>query len=182
MRIGSQGGFRKARRKPSKAAPTKLPTLFRRQTLLVASIDNSLRLYRDILGLEVCFDNIVPIGGKGLPTGIFDAKARLVFLKSYEDHMVGVVGLLEYLDKPVPQRSGGARRKLTLGDSVLLLNTTSVAERMEKIKRSLPDVYIQSEGSVDVYPSATGGTMTVLGNSLFDADGHFIELNEVVAS
>jgi hypothetical protein len=36
--------------------------------------------------MEIIFDKQLPIGGKGLPTGIFDANARLVFLKSYIDH------------------------------------------------------------------------------------------------
>ena len=47
-----------------------------RTTLLVADIDRSLALYRDALGLVVCFDNMVPIGGQGLPTGVFDAQAN----------------------------------------------------------------------------------------------------------
>lgn len=50
------------------------PTLFRRTTLLVADIERSLAVYKDALGLHVIFDNVVPIGGKGLPTGVFDTK------------------------------------------------------------------------------------------------------------
>jgi catechol 2,3-dioxygenase-like lactoylglutathione lyase family enzyme len=145
----------------------------------VSDIEESLKLYEDILGLEIVFDKEVPIGGKGLPTGIYDTNSRLVFLKSHLDHKVGVIGLLQFLDKPlVPPAE--PKRKLGIGDCVILLNTTEVEARMASIKR-LPDVFVQSEGSIDVYPAATGGTLTVKGNSLFDRDGNFIELNEVLA-
>jgi hypothetical protein len=43
-------------------------------------------------------------------------------------------------------------------------------------------VHVQSSGTVDTYPSANGGTITVDGNSFFDPDGHFVELNEVVGA
>ena len=154
-----------------------LPTLCRRTTLLVADVEASLKLYRDALGLEVVFDKKMPIGGKGLPTGVFDAQGRLVFLRSHIDHQVGVIGLLQYLDKPIP-KPDLVRRRLTVGDSVIVLNTKSVEMRMTQIKK-LPGVHIQSEGTVDKYPTASGSTVTVVGNSFFDPDGHFLELNEV---
>ena len=34
------------------------------------------------------FDKTLPIGGRGLPTGVLDAQARLVFLRSHTDHQV----------------------------------------------------------------------------------------------
>ena len=158
-------------------ASVELPTLCRRTTLLVADVEASLKLYRDALGLEVVFDKCMPIGGKGLPTGVFDAQARLVFLRSHIDHQVGVIGLLQYLDKPIP-KPDAARRRLAIGDSVIVLNTRHAAKRMALIKR-LPGIHIQSEGTVDKYPTASGSTVTVAGNSFFDPDGHFLELNEV---
>jgi catechol 2,3-dioxygenase-like lactoylglutathione lyase family enzyme len=154
------------------------PTLFRRTTLLVSDIGRSLVLYKDALGLEVVYDQVVPIGGKGLPTGIFDATARLVFLKSYHDHTVGVLGLLQYLDKPLIPRVE-PRRQLGLGDAVLVLNTVNVEERMERICK-LTGVYVQSCGTLSTYPGPGGGTVTVKGNSFFDWDGNFIECNEIV--
>ncbi len=169
---------RRGKAASEKPPPLKLPTLLRRSTLLVSDIDRSLRLYRDILGMEVVFDKVLPITGKGLPTGVFDAQGRLVFLRTHDDHQVGVVGLLSYLDKPIPKPAQGPRRKLQVGDAVLLLNTTDVDARMSKIK-ALPGVYVQSEGTISTYPNATGGSVTVIGNSFFDADGHFVELNQV---
>ena len=165
------------RGKSRETSSVELPTLCRRTTLLVADVEASLKLYRDALGLEVVFDRTLPIGGKGLPTGQFDAQGRLVFLRSHIDHQVGVIGLLQYLDKPIP-KPDAVRRRLTVGDSVIALNTKRVKKRMALIKE-LPGVHIQSEGTVDKYPTATSSTVTVAGNSFFDPDGHFLELNEV---
>jgi catechol 2,3-dioxygenase-like lactoylglutathione lyase family enzyme len=170
------GGWR-LRNEGAKKESEELPTLCRRTTLLVADVDRSLKLYRDALGLQVVFDKTLPIGGKGLPTGVFDAQGRLVFLRSHVDHQVGVIGLLQYLDKPIP-KPDAARRRLLCGDSVLVLNTKGCAERMARIAR-LPGVHVQSRGTVDKYPTAAGSTVTVTGNSFFDPDGHFLELNEV---
>ena len=167
----------KKKKKKIDVSKDKLPTLFRRTTLLVSDMEKSLAIYRDILGLEIVFDKTLPITGNGLPTGIFDAKARLIFLKSYTDHMVGVIGLLCYLDKPLVKPME-AKRKLGLGDCVILLNTTNVKERMEKLKAQQL-IHVVSEGSIDTYPTANGGQVTVWGNSFFDLDGNFIELNEV---
>ena len=64
------------------------------------------------------FDKTLPIGGRGLPTGVLDAQARLVFLRSHTDHQVGVIALMQYLDKPVTAPDA-PRRKLQIGDQVL---------------------------------------------------------------
>ena len=40
-------------------------------------------------------------------------------------------------------------------------------------------VHVVSEGTTAQYPSASGALCTVHGNSFFDPDGHFVELNEV---
>ena len=168
----------KARKKATDSVEDLPPSLIRRTTFLVSDIEASLKIYRDILGLEVVFDKILPIGGKGLPTGVFDTQGRLIFLLSHMDHRVGVLGLLTYLDKPIPKRPDGPRQVMQVGDAVLLLNTKNVEERMRRLK-DIDGINIQSEGTVDTYPTTGGKTVTVHGNSFFDPDGHFIELNEV---
>ena len=165
-------------RKRKEADAAGPPTLLRRSTVLVSDMEASLELYRDVLELEVIYDNVLPIGGRGLPTGVFDTQGRLVFLRSHEDHKVGVLGLLQYLDKGGVPRPESPRRLLKTGDQVLLMNTSNVAERMSKLK-ALPGVYVQSEGTVSKYPAVSGGVVTVLGNSFFGPDGEFVELNEI---
>ena len=46
-----------AQASPGVAAPTeRVPTDIRRLTILVRDLDNSLKLYRDVLGLKVNYD------------------------------------------------------------------------------------------------------------------------------
>jgi catechol 2,3-dioxygenase-like lactoylglutathione lyase family enzyme len=168
------------RRAQKKAAEDKKPpTLLRRATLLVSDIEKSLTLYRDILGLHVVYDETTPIHPPGLPTGVSDAKSgRLVFLKSHEDHTVGVLGLYSYADIPMP-KPASRRTTVIAGDSVLVFNTTQAAARMVQIK-SLDKVFVERDGVTKSYKTVSGGKVTVLTNAFFDYDGHFIELNEIL--
>ena len=64
----------------------------RRTTLVVADIDTSLAFYRDSLGLEVIYDQMI-ITPRGATIEEAEKVRRLVFLRSNDD-FVGVLGLL----------------------------------------------------------------------------------------
>jgi hypothetical protein len=51
------------------APAERVPTDVRRTTMIVRSIDNSLRLYRDVVGLKVNYDAVVTTSGVALPAG-----------------------------------------------------------------------------------------------------------------
>ena len=76
------------------APKDRLPTDVRRSTIIVRSMENSLRLYRDVIGLEINYDTTVTTSGVALPAGEPGATARLVLLNS-NDPWVGWVGLME---------------------------------------------------------------------------------------
>ena len=73
----------------------------RRATLIVRDIDRSLALYRDAIGMEVIYDNIIRRPHK---TEDRMQEIRLVFLKDNND-FIGVLGLVDYeynnLDYPM---------------------------------------------------------------------------------
>ncbi len=126
---------------------------------------------RTRLGLEMVFDKTLPIGGRGLPTGVLDAQARLVFLRSHTDHQV--LG---------QARHGAGRAAAQAADwrsGASLEHRRSSAGADAAGQAVGEGVYIQSEGTLDTYPTAKVLTVTVTGNSFLDADGHFLELNEV---
>ena len=58
----------------------RLPTDVRRATLIVRDMEASLRLYRDVVGMQVNYDTVVETSGVALPAGPPGAKARLVLL------------------------------------------------------------------------------------------------------
>ena len=59
--------------------------IFRRSTLIVRDIEKSLDLYRDSIGMELIYDQIIERDGN---------KIRLIFLKTKDDY-VGVLGLVD---------------------------------------------------------------------------------------
>ena len=154
------------------------PTILRRSTLLVNDIETSLKLYRDVLGLEVIYDKNIPIAGPGLCTGVSDVMTRLVFLKSYKDQVVGVLALFSYIDKPF-QQPPEIRASLKAGDSILMLNTKNVSEKIALIQE-IPGVNVVRDGVIKKFPGTNGNIITVLATGFFDPDGHFCELNEVL--
>ncbi|MEO0412675.1 MAG: VOC family protein [Pseudomonadota bacterium] len=156
----------------------KRPTDFRRTTLIVADMERSLTLYRDALGFVPNYDTVLPMSGVALPAGEPGAKARLVLLEA-NDRWVGWIGLLQWVDPPLDKRADTPTR-MGIGDVVLLFNTEDIDARCASIK-GLEGVRMTSGPSTTTYPGRDNGPgIDVRGCNFFDADGHFVELNQVL--
>ena len=59
--------------------PDEYPLILRRTTLIVRDIEKSLALYKDAIGMEIIYDNIIK---RKHPTEEGDQEIRLVFLKA----------------------------------------------------------------------------------------------------
>lgn len=155
----------------------RLPTDVRRSTIIVRDIENSLQLYRDVIGLEVNYDTTVTTSGVALPAGEPGATARLVLLNS-NDPWVGWVGLMEWLDPAIP--ADDYPKRMGPGDVVMVLNTDDVEGRCEAAK-AVPGVTFTAEPRLQVYPGRDGGPdIRVMGCNFFDPDGILIELNQIL--
>ncbi|MEE4200318.1 VOC family protein [Erythrobacter sp.] len=155
----------------------RIATDVRRSTIIVRDIEKSLALYRDVIGLEVNYDTTVTTSGVALPAGEPGATARLVLLNS-NDPWVGWVGLMEWLDPPIP--AGDYPTQMGPGGVVMVLNTDDVEGRCEAAK-SVPGVTFTAEPRLQVYPGRNGGPdIRVMGCNFFDPDGILIELNQIL--
>jgi len=164
--------------KAPSAEAQKLPTDFRRLSLIVEDIDESLKLYRDVLEFEVNYDAEVTMSGKALPAGEPGAKARLVLISS-NDNWVGWLGLLQWLDPKLPPRKDKFAR-MGIGEPVLVFNTEKVDEHCDAVA-ALPGIKVTAEASNTTYPARSGGEPIVVRTCyLFDRDGYFMELNKVL--
>ena len=171
-----------ARTAPTVAAPDAasqaFPTDLRRVSLIVEDIEESLRLYRDVLEFEVNYDTEVTMSGVALPAGEPGATARLVLLSS-NDSWVGWIGLLQWTDPPL-ERAGPVRTRMNIGDALLVFNTEKVDEHCAAVE-TLPGVNVTTRASNTTYPARAGGKPIVVRTCyLFDRDGYFIELNKVL--
>ena len=154
------------------------PTDFRRLSLIVEDIDESLKLYRDVLEFQVNYDTEVTMGGRALPAGEPGAKARLVLLSS-NDGWVGWLGMLQWLDPKLPPRPDKYAR-LGIGAPVLIFNTEKVDEHCAAAAE-LPGIKMTEEAGNSTYPGRAGGDpITVRTCYLFDRDGYFMELNKIL--
>jgi len=164
---------------PGVTAPTtRLPTDVRRATIIVRDMDASLKLYRDVIGMQVNYDTIVTTGGVALPAGVPGSKTRLVLLNA-NDPWVGWVGLMQWIDPPLPD-PGPYPQRMGPGGVVLVLNTDDVAGRCNAAK-AVPGVRLTSEPRLQEYPGRNGGpTIRVMGCNFFDPDGILIEMNQIL--
>lgn len=149
------------------AESERIPVDLRRATLVVRDIDKSLPLYRDALGMRVIYDQV--IGGV----------TRLVLLRANDD-FVGVLGLMQRLNTtevvPPPEY-----RKARAGEFILVFNVQDLDVRWEKIRNAANVVVAEPPRRID-YPGANGSSIPVMFSAVWDADGHFIELNRLMGA
>ena len=156
---------------------SKVPTDFRRVTMVVNEIDTPLRIYRDILGMSVYYDQEIIVSGKGLPAGEPDSKTRLVILQC-NDPYIGMLGILQYFDPPLPDP--GPRpspNRVRTGEVVFVMHYEDVKKAYQQIA-AIEGVEIVSEPHISEYPKDDGGVFRILGMSFFDPNGYFVELNQ----
>ena len=160
------------------AATQEFATDLRRTSLIVSDIDESLKLYRDVLGFEVNYDAEVTMSGVALPAGEPGAKARLVLMGT-NDSWVGWIGLLQWLD-PEIDAPAAPRTRMGIGDAILVFNTELVDEHCDAAAQ-LAGINMTAPASETTYPARAGGKPIVVRTCyLFDRDGYFIELNKVL--
>jgi catechol 2,3-dioxygenase-like lactoylglutathione lyase family enzyme len=156
----------------------RVPTDIRRTTIIVESLERSLKLYRDVLGMKVNYDAVVKMSGVALPAGKPGSEARLVLLNA-NDGFVRWIGLIEWVKPPLPKRKR-PRERLGVGDVVLVTNTDD-ADRRCGLAKSVPGVRFTAEPHTSEYPGRNGGPpIRVRGCNFFDPDGILVELNQIL--
>jgi catechol 2,3-dioxygenase-like lactoylglutathione lyase family enzyme len=157
----------------------RVPTDFRRATMMVNRIEPALTIYRDILGMETYYDQEIVVSGQGLPAGEPDSKTRLVILRC-NDPFIGMLGILQYLDPPLPAPlPRPAPNRVRAGETVYVLHNEDVEAACERLRR-VEGLEIVCEPMVSEYPKEDGSVFRVKGISFFDPNGYFVELNQFI--
>jgi catechol 2,3-dioxygenase-like lactoylglutathione lyase family enzyme len=156
----------------------RVPTDVRRVTIIVRDIENSLQVYRDVVGLKVNYDAVVETSGVALPAGRPGAKARLVLLNG-NDPWIGWVGLMQWVDPPLEGPEDYPKR-MTFGGHVIVMNTDDVDGRCAAAAK-VPNVTVTAPPRLQQYPGRNGGPpIRVRGCNFFDPDGTLIEMNQIL--
>ena len=156
----------------------KLPTDIRRVTMIVRNMENSLKLYRDVMGMKVNYDAVLPMSGVALPAGKPGAKARLVLLNG-NDPFIGWIGLMEWLDPRLPN-PGPYKKRMGIGGHVIITQTDDVERRCPEALK-VPGVISTGALRAQQYPGRNGAPpINVKGCNFFDPDGTLIEMNQLI--
>ncbi len=154
----------------------RIPVDVRRTTLVVRDIDKSLPLYRDALGLQVIYDELIG-GGTDADGKAKQPTVRLVLLRA-NDTFIGVLGLMQRLNippSPAPQFG-----KAMPGQPIIVMNVADLDARFATIE-STPHVTVDTRPVMIEYPApGGGGKIPVLFSAVWDADGNYIELNKLL--
>ena len=151
--------------------------ILRRTTLVVRDINKSLAFYRDAIGMEVIYDNLIKRPHK---TENREEVLRLVFLKSLHNYF-GVLGLLEYdYEYPDKELKPITYEGFTAGNVVLLFNTNDVKTGFERLKK-VEGVKVYAEPNLREYPSYDGKSkIRIMMSTLYDPDGFLVEYNQTL--
>ena len=154
------------------------PLVHRRTTLIVRDINASLALYRDVMGMEVIYDEEINRPRAGSER---EQRLRLIFLKASHDY-VGVIGLIdyEYGYPDHPAHTKPVRREgFTPGNAILLFNTNDLETQWKALERT-PGVEVISAPKLTLYPGyGDNPDIAVMVSKFYDPDGYIVELNEI---
>ncbi len=145
----------------------------RRTTLIVRNLDVSLDFYRRVMGMELWYDQTMKVGGEVLPAGEPGAKVRVAILKG-ADPVVGMLGLMAFLDPPV-EIPALPKRPVQIRDPIFVASAKNVREVHARMQGE--QAHIFSSPIDDSAPGADGKTINMTTMSFFDPDGYFYELN-----
>ena len=159
------------------AAGERIPVDVRRTTLIVRDIERSLPFWRDALGLNVVYDEVIERPANPDDPAGARRSLRLVLMRA-NDTFVGAVGLLEYTSPRRPERVAGEDRPI-VGDIIVVVNATDLDSRWPRVK-AVPGVKVLSEPSRVEYPAPGGGVIPVMVSMVRDPDGYFVELNQIL--
>ncbi len=153
----------------------RIPVDVRRTTFIVKDADTSLALYRDALGMQVVYDQVLEAGDPAEPAGY--KKRRLVLLRANDD-FIGVLGLLQYFAPLKPEHKERFDVPVP-GDPIVVINAANLEQIWPRVA-AVPGLQVIDEPERIEYPRAGGGTIAVIQSMVRDPNGYWIEINKIL--
>jgi catechol 2,3-dioxygenase-like lactoylglutathione lyase family enzyme len=150
--------------------------LLRRTTFVVESASETAAFYKSVFGFTEFYNNRLPVDARFPPTGLPDgAKAHLIILK-VEDPLIGMLGLLEYLEPRLPPKPARTDFQVRIGEPLLVIDAPDVDAVYERAKSA--SAMIASPPADWEVPHYDGVQKIKLRTmALFDPNGVYIEVN-----
>lgn len=150
--------------------------IVKRTTLIVRDMAVAKRWYEEVLGMSVYYDDIVVLSGDGMAAGNKGDKTHLIILKC-QDPEIGMIGLLQWVDPPL-SAPPEIPTSVTYGNPTFVVSSDDAQAAYEAAVALGARVHSgPREWSIR---GANGKMKHFIGLNLFDPDGHFYELNQLV--
>ena len=150
--------------------------VIKRTTLIVRDIERSRRWYEEVMGLTVWMDTEVTLGGTGLAAGKAGDKTHLIILKA-DDPVIGMIGLLQWIDPPLPAPEE-IPTSVSYGNPTFVVSSDDVQTMHERAQAF--GTHVHSAPNEWSIRGQNGKLKHFLGLSLFDPDGYFYEVNQLL--
>lgn len=149
--------------------------IVKRTTVIVRDAERAARWYEHVFGMIRWMDTPFTLSGTQLAAGQKGDKTRLIIMKAEHD-VIGMIGLLQWVE---PERAFPPLPTEVLpGMPVFVVAVDDCAVCLEKA-RTLGS-RIHCEPHAWEVTGADGDMKSMIGAGLFDLDGHFFEVNQVV--
>ena len=154
-----------------------MTNIIKRTTLMVRDIEKSVAWYEEVLQMTRYYDDEVILSGVGMAAGQKGDRTHLIIMKC-EDPEIGMLGLLQWIDPPMPAPD-------RIPDSVGFGNPTFVV-RSDDVRAAYKracslGTHIHATPHDWSVKGANGMIKNFISTSLFDPDGYFFELNQLVS-
>lgn len=149
----------------------------KRTTLMVRDVDRAARWYAEVFGMTRWMDVPFTLSGDQLAAGQKGDQTRLVIMKAAHD-VLGMVGLLQWIDPPMPAPSELPRR-VTFGAPIFVVASQDAAGATDRARKL--GSHVHCEPHPWEVKGADGRVKQMIGCSFFDLDGYFFEVNQQVA-
>ena len=153
-----------------------MSNIIKRTTLIVRDIATSRRWYEDVLGLSVYYDDEVVLSGIGFAAGKAGDRTQLIILKA-QDPEIGMIGLLQWLEPPL-EAPADIPTRVGFGNPSFVVASDDSQRAWERAVAL--GTHVHAEPHEWSIKGANGKIKHFLGVSLFDPDGYFYELNQLL--
>lgn len=154
----------------------RIRNIVKRTTLIVRDIDESRRWYQSVLGMSIFYDKEFTLSGQGLAAGKAGDKTHLTILKC-DDPDIGMIGLLHWLDPVMP--APPIEYKIGYGNPTFVIASDDAVATHDRAVELGTRIYSEPHDWSTL--GANGKMKNFIGVSLFDPDGYFFEVNQLVS-
>ncbi len=151
--------------------------IIKRTTLMVRDAERAAAWYEHVFGMSRWMDTPFTLSGTQLAAGKAGDRTRLVIMRA-EDETIGMIGLLQWLDPPRSDAPAELPTELTFGAPIFVVAASDVRATVERAQAAGSRIHCHPrEWSVT---GADGRERHMLGASLWDLDGYFFEVNQLL--